>query len=72
MAAALFTVAAVALGVASLGAFGYGAWDVVVILVPMAVGVALFVAAVTCFGLWSVRWLNRVGREGPEPPQEKD
>lgn len=58
MFSAVLVLIAVSLGVKSLTAFGYGAWDIVVILVPMAVLVALFFTGVTYLGFWSVRRLN--------------
>lgn len=59
MISALLTLIAVFFGVSSLTAFGFGGWDILVILVPMAVGVTLFFWGVTCFGVWSARMLNR-------------
>jgi len=59
--AAVFTLVAAFFGVSSLTAFGFGAWDIVVILVPMAIGVALFFWGVLRFGLWTARALNRAG-----------
>lgn len=64
---------AVFVGVKSLTAFGYGSWDIVVILAPVAILVALFFTGVTYAGLWSVRWLNRAAErsaakgKGDEP-----
>ena len=59
MFSAVLVLIAVFLGVKSLTAFGYDAWDIVVILAPMAVLVALFFTGVTYLGLWSVRRLNK-------------
>jgi len=59
MLSTLLVLIAVFFGISSLTAFGFGGWDIVVILVPMAVGVALFVWGVTRFGIWSARMLNR-------------
>jgi len=73
MISALLVLFAVFVGVSSLSAFGYSAWEIVVILVPMAILVALFFTGVTYFGLWSVRRLNRAAEQkaeeqtGPQP-----
>lgn len=58
MIAALFTLIAVFFGISSLTAFGYGAWDILVILLPMGIGVALFFTGLTYFGAWTARKLN--------------
>lgn len=63
MLSAVLVLIASFLGVKSLTAFGFGAWDIVVILAPMALLVALFFTGVTYVGVWSVRRLNR----GAEP-----
>ena len=68
MIAALFTLIAAFFGVSSLTAFGFDAWDIVVILVPMAVGVALFFTGMTYFGVWTSRLLNRRAETGHEDP----
>lgn len=57
--AALFTLAAVALGLMSLVGFGFELWEIVRLLAPVAVGVALFSYLVMLLGKWSARWLNR-------------
>jgi len=66
MISALLVLFAVFVGVSSLSAFGYSAWEIVVILVPMAILVALFFTGVTYFGLWSVRRLNRAAERKAE------
>ena len=68
MIAAVFVLLAVVIGVSSLPAFGFGGWEIVVILAPVAAGVLLFVWAVMRFGMWTARLLNRP--EGDPPGQE--
>lgn len=69
MLSALLVLIAVVVGVSSLTAFGFGGWDIVVILVPMAIGVALFVWGVTRFGVWTARMLNRSESDSPGPDE---
>lgn len=69
MIATLFTLIAVSFGVFSLTTFGYNAWDIFVILVPMGIGVALFLVALTYFSSWTARWLNR---DEPEEESAKE
>lgn len=69
MISAVFTIVAVSLGVVSLTTFGYGARDIVVILVPMGIGVAAFFTGLTYLGTWTARRLNRDHenkKDGPE------
>ncbi len=70
MIAALFTLIAVFFGVSSLTAFGYGAWDIVVILVPVGIGVALFLTGLIYFGAWSARKLHERSPSDDEPNSE--
>lgn len=69
MLSAVLVLIAAFLGVKSLTAFGYGAGDIVAILVPMALLVALFFTGLTYVGLWSARRLNRASAPSKtEPP----
>lgn len=74
MIAAVLVLVAAAIGIKSLTGFGYGSWQIVEILVPMAIGVTLFFAAVTYLaGRWA-RHLNRPqgGERAPNDQASKD
>jgi len=68
--AALLVLFAVFVGITSLAAFGFSAWEIVSLLAPVAAGVVLFVAGVMYLALLWVRRLNRAagepGRNGGE------
>ena len=66
MISAVLVLIAVSIAIKSLTAFGFGSWQIVEILVPMGIGVAVFFAGVTYLGLWSVRRLNRSTADSPE------
>lgn len=71
---ALFVLAAVAIGFQTLGAFGYGAKDLVILLAPPAIGVVLFVVIMFYFGGWTARMLaktSEVSHEAERDEKEK-
>lgn len=71
MLSALLVLIAVFFGISSLTAFGFGGGDILVILIPMAIGVAVFVVAILRFGEWTAKLLNRDG-DPPKPPEHGD
>ena len=56
--AALLVLFAVFVGITSLAAFGFSAWEIVSLLAPVAAGVVLFVAGVMYLALLWVRRLE--------------
>lgn len=64
--ASVLVLVAVFVATKSLTAFGYGFWEIVEILVPMAVAVTLFFAGLTYLSLWFVRRLNRSSADRPQ------
>lgn len=71
MVSAIFTLAAVFLGVTSLTAFGFDWWEIVKILVPVGLAVAFFSWLIFWLGRRSARWLNREDEPADEPLQRR-
>lgn len=77
MISAFFVLIAVFVGISSLTAMGLGGQEILRLIAPVGIGVALFFAGFTYFGYWAARRLRQSGvyddhSQKPDDGQQDD